>query len=371
MNISKINIVSIIGARPQFVKHATFQRYLDLNSTNLNNQCIHTGQHYDAAMTSNICQNFQINEPDIILQSDDHKNRNDYTSMIVKIKLILIRLRPNYVILYGDTNSTLAGCLAANSLSIPIVHVESGLRSYDMRMPEERNRVITDRLSQYLIVPSIAAEENLIAEGFPHSVNVLGKNIEQTIHNFGDIMFDSYLQLKNLFESNEGIYKNHVLLTLHREQLFVDREYYQKVIQLVRLLAKNENVLFPAHPRVFNDKKLLYDFRDIGIKVIPALNYLDMQNAIANAKFVVTDSGGLQKEAFFHKKFCITLRENTEWIETTYDQQNQVVGACFEKFAEALRKCQFWLNNSYEFKFKPIYGDGKFCNRLVNLLLGD
>ena len=254
-------------------------------------------------------------------------------------------------------------------MNVPIVHIEAGLRSFDMRMPEERNRVIADRFSKYLIVPSVAAQNNLITEGFPHTVNVFGKNTKQQIFNFGDMMFDSFLQFNELRSVQMVNQKNYVLLTLHREQLFTDKQYYQQVLKSVTLLAKTENVVFPAHPRIYKNDKLLNDFRRIGVNITPALDYIAMQDCIANSKFVVTDSGGLQKEAYFHKRFCITMRENTEWIETLDGEHNQLVGSCFQKFSVALEKCQFKINNDFKFNFKPIYGDGKFCNRLVNLLL--
>lgn len=364
-----MKIVTIIGARPQFVKHATFQKYLNENSTFLENVCIHTGQHFDANMTTDICSNFEIDNPILNLNINANSNTSNLTMMISSLADAFSRIKPAYVLVYGDTNSTLAGALAANLAGIPIIHVEAGLRSFDMRMPEERNRILTDRLSTHLIVPDDNASSNLKVEGFPHNAYSFGENRKQKIHNFGDIMYDSFLALSPKFKNIEVHRQDYVLATIHREQLFNDPIYLGDIVNILKALAQVEHVVLPAHPRIYKDDNMRKMLESHGVEVIPPLSYLKMQAYIANSKFIVTDSGGLQKEAHFHKKYCITLRENTEWTATLSNGCNQLIGSSVNKFHDSLKFIQNRISKIDFSVFGNPYGDGSFCRQLEGLFL--
>lgn len=368
---SEIKTVTIIGARPQFVKHAIFQRYLNGKGSRINNICIHTGQHFDSNMTSEICRDFDIANPDISIESKNIDKRYFTSELTSKLTKILSELMPEFVVLYGDTNSTLAGALAANSLSLKIIHVEAGLRSFDMRMPEERNRVITDRLSRFLIVPDDGAAKNLTNEGFPHGVPVGNDLIKQKVLNFGDVMLDGFLMLKDKYQNMLVPFDDFVLLTLHREQLYRDDEYFDNILGLVEILAKYENIIFPSHPRIYKNKEIRTKFETIGVKVIAPLTYLEMQSYLACCKYVVTDSGGLQKEAYFHEKQCITLRDSTEWTATLENKCNQLVADSLVKFTKALKLVRSRMHSAEYPLFKKLYGSGNFCTQLENLLLDE
>lgn len=366
-----MKIVTVIGARPQFVKHATFQYYLLQKESRINNLCIHTGQHFDKQLTTDVCSDFGIHNPDFDLKINASRATDSISQMINLISEKFREISPAYVLLYGDTNSTLAGALAANLLELPIIHVEAGLRSFDMRMPEERNRIITDRLSQKLIVPDSRSEQNLKNEGIPTSVSVKGNLIPQEVHDFGDIMYDSHILTAPKYKSIKIKRKNAVLLTLHRANLYTDYSFFEDILKIVKYLSSNYNVIFPAHPRMLKNIEYCDRFRSLGVEIIQPLSYLRLQAHISNSEFVVTDSGGLQKEAFYHRKYCITLRETTEWTATLTGGRNQLVGSSIDKFKIALNSVSEKLHQSRQECFVNPYGDGSFCKKLETLILGN
>ncbi len=314
-------VVSIVGARPQFIKAATLSRQFRL--LGVQESIIHTGQHFEANMSDIFFREMEIPKP--AYQLDIHTLSHGAMTgrMIEGIEKALQVEKPDGVVLYGDTNSTLAGALAASKLRIPIVHVEAGLRSFDMTMPEEVNRVLTDRVSSILFCPTETAANNLKREGFDH--------MPARIVNSGDVMYDAALyyedkaQLKSDILRRIGGTKKYVLATIHREENADSPEKLRSIIAGLNEIHKQVPVVVPLHPRTRNILAQQYILPNFMI--IDPVGYFDMIMLLKNAELVITDSGGVQKEAFFFGKHCITLREQTEWVELVEKGFNVLVGS--------------------------------------------
>jgi len=260
--------------------------------------------------------------------------------MLERIEQICMDEKPDWVLLYGDTNSTLAGALAASKLHIPIAHVEAGLRSNNLSMPEEVNRIVTDRLSTLLLCPTEQAEKNLVDEGYPLPCT---GNRMQRITNVGDIMFDAVkkFSVKSLNETAQEVLSkvdgSYALATIHRPSNTDDIDNLKQIFEAFDEISKNTKIVFPIHPRT---RKKVADFGlsldNESLIMIDPVSYVTLQQLISKSKFVMTDSGGLQKEAYFHKKKCITLREETEWSETVSSGWNTITGANFNKIIDAV-----------------------------------
>lgn len=305
-----MKVITIVGARPQFIKAAIVSRAFSLHRPDIQEIIVHTGQHYDANMSDIFFSELDIKKPDYNLEVGGGTHGQNTGRMIEKIEAVLLYEKPDWVLLYGDTDSTLAGSLAAVKLHIPIAHVEAGLRSFNRQMPEEINRVLTDHVANLLFTPTDIATQNLLNEG------ISGDNIQQV----GDVMYDAALYYADKAEKNSCILnaekldsKNYILATVHRAE---NTDTLMKMRNILSGFATvSKIIIWPIHPRT---KKRIEEYGlqiPNTIKLIEPVGYLDMVMLEKHASLIITDSGGVQKEAFFHKVACITLREETEWLE--------------------------------------------------------
>jgi len=366
-----MKIVTVLGARPQFIKAASVSRNLS-DRKGVSEIIVHTGQHYDANMSDVFFDQLKIPRPVYNLKISNLSHGAMTGRMLGGIEEILVQESPDWVLVYGDTNSTLAGALAASKLHLPVAHVEAGLRSFNPYMPEEINRILVDRVSNLLLCPSESAINNLLKEGYPFSIASRGNGMHlQKIEAVGDVMFDSLInykdQISHALDLNElGIgHRAYALCTLHRQENTENNDRFFDILAALREIAKELPVVVPMHPRtrakISEGQKMELLF---GLDVIEPLPYLQMQSLVANAKLVLTDSGGLQKEAYFHGVPCITLREETEWIETVQTGWNQVAGVKREGIRNAYSKA-----NCPKTKPGVLYGDGTAAAQIVDLLL--
>lgn len=356
-------VITVIGARPQFVKAATvsraFKKYPQVQEI-----LVHTGQHYDANMSDIFFQEMEIDTPKYHLGVSGKGHAAMTGEMIAEIEKICLNEKPNLLMVYGDTNSTLAGALAAAKLHIPVAHVEAGLRSFNMRMPEEINRILTDRISDYLFCPTTTAIENLNNEGYTQFKNQPPYQIIKT----GDVMLDAALFYSQRSKDKAQMYsklnlQNFCLCTIHRAENTDSRERLESIFSALREISKKTTVVLPLHPRT---KKFIQDYKiDTGtIQIIDPVGYFDMLEFLKNAQFILTDSGGLQKEAYFFDKPCITLRDETEWVELVQAGHNQVVGTNTENILQAVSKLKSRPQNWP----KGIYGDGKASEQIAEFI---
>jgi len=346
-----MKIVSIIGARPQFIKAAVVSKEI-IKRDGIEEILVHTGQHYDENMSKVFFDELEIPKPDYNLGVGSASHAVQTGQMLIKTEELLMTEKPDWVLVYGDTNSTIAGALAATKLHIKIAHVEAGLRSFNKLMPEEINRITTDRISDLLLVPSQNAMKLLEKEGLAENSLFVG-----------DVMFDSILFYQKMAEekavlSNITDEKDFYLATVHRAENTDDRERLQNIFSAFSEMDKP--VILPLHPRT-RSKLEGIDFND-NVKIIEPVSYLEMILLLKNCSKVLTDSGGLQKEAYFMKKPCITLRDETEWIETLNGNWNFVVGMDKNLILEKISVNTFDEQGEY-------YGDGKAGEKIVNALL--
>ena len=364
-----MKILTIIGARPQFIKAAAVSRAIkeyNLQSKNkITDIIIHTGQHFDKNMSQIFFEEMSIPIPDYNLEINSLSHGAMTGRMLEKIEKILINEKPDWVLVYGDTNSTLAGALAASKLHVKIAHVEAGLRSFNMKMPEEINRVLTDRISDILFSPTETGVNNLKKEGFPNKLS--SKNDQQVI-NVGDVMYDSALYYSGFSRvpklDKELLLKPFCLATVHRQENTENPEKVKKIFEAFYKISNDIPIILPLHPRTC---KLI---QNLNLKIqnlflIDPVSYLEMIWLLRNCSFIMTDSGGLQKEAYFFKKPCITLREETEWMELVEIGVNFVVGSSKSKILDSYNSMNEQIFN---FELNP-YGDGNAANRIINILM--
>ncbi len=345
-----MKIITILGARPQFIKAATVSRALTSKKLNLEEKILHTGQHYDVNMSDVFFEEMNIPKPDFRLNINSKGHGSMTGQMLSEIEGILLTEKPNMVLVYGDTNSTLAGALAAKKLHIPIAHVEAGLRSYNTRMPEEINRILTDRISDLLFCPSENAIENLNKEGFA--------NINAEIYNVGDVMYDGALHYAKSIK-DRIIENDYILSTIHRAENTDDISRLEEIVAALNEINEKIKVVVPLHPRT---RKILENLElKIEFKVIPPVGYLEMINLIKYSKLIITDSGGLQKEAFFFDKYCITTRDETEWIELVENDFNILAGADKNKI---LMSYSSLIDKPFSKKMEP-YGKGNAAEMIA------
>jgi UDP-GlcNAc3NAcA epimerase len=333
-----MKIISVVGARPQFIKLASLSKELRKKQREI---IIHTGQHYDDELSKVFFSELSIPKPDYNLGIGSAEHGAQTGRMLEGIEKVLLSQKPDLVIVYGDTNSTLAGALAAAKLNIPVAHVEAGLRSNRKSMPEEINRVLTDHVSTLLFCPTPTAVGNLKKEG-----------ITKGVHLVGDVMYDSLLEHLKVAEKKSRIMrklnlrkKEFYLLTIHRAENTDIKENLKKVTQIITHLDKK--VVLPIHPRT---RKKLGEFKLLNrlfsfsnLILIDPVSYMDMLILEKNARFVLTDSGGVQKEAYFLKTPCLTLRDETEWVETLKNHFNQIVGLSADKIIKRIREKRKYL----------------------------
>jgi len=351
-----MKILTIVGARPQFIKAGTLSRYIS-NLLDVTEVIVHTGQHYDSNMSDVFFDELKIPKPHYNLNIGGLSHGVMTGRMIEGLEGIIVKEKPDWLLVYGDTNSTLAGAIVASKLKVKIAHVEAGLRSFNFEMPEEINRIITDRLSKILFCPTENAIDNLLKEGF--------QNFDISILNVGDIMYEGALfyhqhMIKPTFITDGS---NFVLATLHREENTDNPERLKTILCTLNEFSESKRVIIPLHPRT---KKKIEELNLITntIEFVDPVSYLNMIWLLNHCEFVVTDSGGLQKEAYFFKKACITLREETEWLELVEHNVNILVGSNSEKIKQALQ--MDWLNpKSFDIK---LYGEGKTSSLIINSL---
>ena len=351
-----MKIVTIIGARPQFIKASILSLEFSKDQS-IEEVIIHTGQHFDHNMSQIFFEEMLIPPPRYNLGVQNLSHGAMTGRQLEKVEEILLKEKPDFVLVYGDTNSTLAGSLAAAKLHIPIAHVEAGLRSFNKKMPEEVNRVLTDHLSELLFVPTSVAVKNLKKEG----INV------NKIKIVGDVMYDAALHFGKIAEEKSKILEKlniennqYILATVHRPE---NTDHPEKLKNIISALSDSPlRVVMPIHPRT---KKKINDYNiqhNNQLEFIEPVGYLDIVMLEKNACKIATDSGGIQKEAYFHGVPCITMRDETEWIELIEMGANQIVGSSREKIRQAL------YNNIDKFETNSVYGTGDTSLKIINIL---
>ena len=352
-----MKVVTVLGARPQFIKAATVSRAF--KEVGVNEIIVHTGQHFDQNMSEVFFTEMDIPHPNYNLEISGLGHGAMTGRMLEQVEGVLLKEKPDCVLVYGDTNSTLAGALAAAKLHILAAHVEAGLRSFEMKMPEEVNRILTDRISKYLFCPTTTAVENLKKEGF----DGFGSEIILS----GDVMYDAVLyyresvnQKSTIIQSLELYDQPFVLATVHRAENTDDIKRLGNICQALNEIHKTAKVILPLHPRtkgLIAKSNIQLDFNPID-----PLGYFDMLALLGDCQLVLTDSGGLQKEAYFFSKYCITLRDQTEWVELVQAGANQIVGSNYELIVKtALSKMGKSITHE-----KPLYGDGNAAFKIAD-----
>jgi UDP-GlcNAc3NAcA epimerase len=369
-----MKLVTVIGARPQFIKAAAVSRAIR-KATGIREIIVHTGQHYDRNMSDVFFEEMEIPRPDYFLDIHGMNHGAMTGQMLEKTEEVLLKESPDAVLVYGDTNTTLAGALAAVKLHVPVAHVEAGLRSFNRRMPEEINRVMADHLSTLLFCPTDAATANLSSEGIQHGKG--GVTVART----GDVMLDAALhygetsreKAKTLAPGGELAQKiqntrdGFLLCTVHRAENTDDPKRLAGIFNALARLSEKTPVALPLHPRT---QKLLdtHGMRESaaapGLWIIEPVGYFDMLELLKACRLVLTDSGGLQKEAFFFKKPCVTLRDETEWVELVAHGVNTLTGADPDRIAESALAM---LEKALDFS-APLYGHGDASGDIVRVL---
>lgn len=350
-----MKIATIVGARPQFIKAAPVSRRLREVADEV---LIHTGQHYDANMSDVFFKDLGMPQPAYNLGVGSGLHGEQTGEMLKRMEPVLLRERPSWIVVYGDTNSTLAGALEGVKLHIPVAHVEAGLRSFNRAMPEEINRVVTDHISSLLFAPTAAAVSNLRREG-----------ICVGVHQVGDVMYDAALEhLKTAEERSQILERLHLfaegyaLATVHRAENTDDPRRLGAILDALERITTECPVVFPVHPRTRRALGTLSRFPLRGIVTTEPLSYLDMLRLESSARFIVTDSGGVQKEAFFFRVPCITTRDETEWLETVQSGWNTLTGADTARILSAVKAMRPGTETSHP------YGRGDSCGRIVEIL---
>ncbi|MFL5734111.1 MAG: non-hydrolyzing UDP-N-acetylglucosamine 2-epimerase [Chloroflexia bacterium] len=350
-----MKILSVVGARPQFIKAAPVGRALE--EAGIAEVLLHTGQHYDPGMSDVFFSELNIREPDYNLGAGSGSHAVQTAAMLTGIEDVLLKERPDYILIYGDTNSTLAGALAAAKLGVPVAHVEAGLRSYNRAMPEEINRVVADSLSSLLFCPTGVAAANLAREGITEGVHVVG-----------DVMYDATLYAaERARDSAHGILERHhltrrgyLLATVHRASNTDNPANLASILEA--LSASAEPVVFPVHPRTRKAMEAAGINAGANVLAIEPVSYLEMLTLEEHARKILTDSGGVQKEALWFRVPCITLRDETEWVETVECGWNTLVGTDRQRILAAIAA------PNPPGPPPQIYGDGRAAERIAGIL---
>ena len=354
-----MKLVTILGARPQFIKASMVSMEI-ANYEEINEVIIHTGQHFDENMSRIFFEEMGIPEPDYNLGVNSLSHGTMTGRQLEKIEKILIKEKPDRVLVYGDTDSTLAGALAAVKLHIPVAHIEAGLRSFNRKMPEEINRILTDHAADMLFAPTETAVNNLKHEGFD----------DEKVYIVGDVMYDAALHFGNIADEKSSIIddielekQSYVLCTVHRQENTDNPDRLRSIVEALNQINRKIRVVLPLHPRtqqIVENEGYQLDFKQIN-----PVGYLDILTLLKDCKLVLTDSGGLQKEAFFFEKHCITLRDETEWVELVDHGFNTLVRVDKDKILTAYQKM---VDKSSEFNI-DLYGNGKSRKIIVDLLV--
>lgn len=385
MSGAAVKILNIVGARPQFIKYVPvmkFLRFLQSSSeTSPNDILVHTGQHYDYEMSKLFFDEFGIQEPTYHLGVGSASHAEQTALIIQRVEEVLLKEQPEVVVVYGDTNSTLGGALAAAKLPIPVAHVEAGLRSFNREMPEEINRILTDHLSTLLFCPSASAVRNLTNKGYEHLLNagsfippdyftspqvsnhVLVDANDQYVVNSGDIMYDVLLFAADKARSQSSILdrlavesKNYLLLTIHRAENTDKADRFAEIVRFVNSVSDGKKVIFPVHPRTRPICEKSPARFSPNVRLVDPIGYFDMVRLLEESSMLMTDSGGMQKEAYWLGVPCITLRQETEWVETVETGWNVLYKS-------------YVGTHSLPQQQRNMYGDGKAAQRIVQGIL--
>lgn len=379
-----IRILTIIGARPQFIKAAAISREIQqVNRASgllpiIEERILHTGQHYDANMSEIFFEELGIPKPYYRLQAGSGHHGEQTAKMIEGIEKVLLSDHFDGVLVYGDTNSTLAGALAASKLNIPVFHVEAGLRSYNMSMPEEINRILCDQVSSLLFAPTQVAIDNLAKEGLLASPAQFLKNKERKVILSGDVMYDNSLYFATLAEQKSAILSelslqkgDFILTTIHRANNTDNAERLSAIFEALLHISEFKTVVLPLHPRTRKQMEVLLSKNVLnkvtnatGLKIIPPASFLDMILLEKQASMVITDSGGVQKEAFFFEKPCLILRSETEWVEILQAKAGMLVDADVQAIVDAYHLFEHKIVH-----FPPLFGDGMAASKIVKALI--
>jgi len=400
-----VKIVTVVGARPQFIKVGAVCRAIETYNRHVSSKnrmdeiLVHTGQHYDYLMDKVFFEELELPKPVYHLGVGSGSHAQQTGMMLERLEPVLEKEKPDGVVVYGDTNSTLAGALTGAKLNIPVVHVEAGLRSYVGSMPEEINRVVTDHLSTFLFCPTNQAVKNLAKEGIKPSEGKIVRNV-------GDVMYDSILHYSKIAEKKSAILEElgflapgfvrntdprsllmcrerfpsraeaplgrsqtvpYYLVTLHRAENTDDPKKLKSILEALNEIGRKIPVILPLHPRT---KKMIHTFRLLPrgrhIKLIDPVSYFDMLSLEKQAKAILTDSGGVQKEAYWFRVPCFTLREETEWVETVRSGWNVLVGTARRRIVE---EASSLLKRTPSPKSKGVFGDGRASQRIVQVLI--
>jgi UDP-GlcNAc3NAcA epimerase len=378
-----IKLINIVGARPQIIKASAISRAIKQHfSERITEIIVHTGQHYDKELSDIFFSELEIKQPDYNLGVGSASHGRQTSMMIMGIEEVLLKEKPDCVLLYGDTNSTLAGALAASKLHFPVIHIEAGMRSFNKSMPEELNRIMSDHSSTLLFAPTNAAFKNLVREGF-RPENSPPYNVDNPkIYLCGDIMYDNTLFFADLAERKKASFleklslerNNYILSTIHREINTDDISRLKAILSTLRSLSEEYSVNFvmPLHPRTTtslkSNLKLMYDdlLKCRYIKILPPVSFLEMTLLEKNSKLIITDSGGVQKESHFFTKPCLVLRKETEWIELITNGTAVLVDAdpiIIKKEFERFYKSPETLD------YPGFYGDGRTAEFILNEIM--
>lgn len=375
-----MKLVTIIGARPQIIKAAALSRAIRNHYANqIREVIVHTGQHYDDNMSEVFFDELQIPSPDYNLHVGSASHGVQTARMTEGIEAILIKEQPDFIVLYGDTNSTLAGAVAAAKIHVPIVHIEAGLRSFNKSMPEEINRIVCDHCSTLLFSPTLAGVENLKREGFPLDNDRPYTIDNPKVYHCGDIMYDNSLYFANVAEEKTDIIKRlalndkpYILATIHRDSNTDHPERLSAIFRSIIKLSEECQVVLPLHPRTAKLSKANLDeelqkqiFSCQNIKLIPPVSFLEMIALERHAQLIMTDSGGVQKEAYFFKKPCIILRPETEWVEIV-ETGNAILADANEN--HIMEAWQHFKGNP-PIDFPNIFGDGHAAEFVLDKII--
>lgn len=363
--MSKIIILCVVGARPNFMKIAPIIKAFQKYPKKIQYHLIHTGQHYDEKMSQLFFDELRIPVPEINLEVGSGSQSFQTAEIMKRFEPIVLKYKPDYVLVVGDVNSTIACGLVTKKHDVKLIHVESGLRSFDREMPEEINRVLTDQISDVLFITEKSARNNLLREG------INSKNI----HFVGNVMIDSLLanrkraEQMNTFQKYNLKSKNYFVLTLHRPSNVDQKENLKKILNIITLVSQYKQIIFPAHPRTYKNilkYKLIHRLPD-HLKIVEPLGYLEFLNIMSNALGVLTDSGGIQEETTILKVPCITLRENTERPTTVESGYNVITGIHKEKILLAIRNI-ISRKSTKHYKTPPLW-DGKASDRIAKKII--
>ena len=375
-----IKIITVIGARPQIIKAAAISRTISKKfSLSIEELIVHTGQHYDNNMSEVFFEELSIPKPDYNLNIGSGSHGFQTARMVEGLESLLLKEKPNYLLLYGDTNSTLAGAVAASKLNIPIIHVEAGLRSFNRKMPEEINRIVCDHLSTFLFSPTKAGFDNLIKEGFESNIDTQYTAENPGVFHCGDIMFDNSMYFSSLADSQSNILTEYdltnnqfVLATVHRANNTDNRNNLHSIFKSLLEISLEQTVVLPLHPRTKKELELdvnidLYEklVNSENILLLAPVSFLDMIALEKNSSIIITDSGGVQKEAYFFGKPCIILRSETQWVEILETGMAVLAAADYQSIIESYHR----FIDLDKLVFPKLFGDGLASDFICSTLL--